>query len=169
MKQNLVSCLIWMLAVLSPLEATSVKHLTFDELVAKANTIVEGDVVSSNSHRSSDGKLILTDYLVSVKESIKGNAPQTVTVTTIGGKVGNTVLRVSGMPVFQNGEKIVLFLEQSKAYTTVVGLNQGKFTISNGEVSNSVSGLTFPGGLTAKPLTMPVDEFKHQIKLRAVQ
>ena len=52
-----------MLAVLTPLEATSVRRLTFNELVAKAHTIVEGDVVSSNTHRSTDGKLILTDYL----------------------------------------------------------------------------------------------------------
>jgi hypothetical protein len=90
-------------------------------------------------------------------------------VTTVGGKVGNTILRVSGMPQFQTGENTVLFLERSGAYTTVVGLNQGKFSISNGEVSNTITGLSFPDGNAAKPLKMPVDEFKRQIKLRITQ
>jgi hypothetical protein len=93
----------------------------------------------------------------------------TVTVTTIGGKIGNTVLRVSGMPQFQTGENAILFLERSGAYTTVVGLNQGKFRIANGEVANTVTGLTFPDGNSAKPIKMPVDEFKRQIKLHITQ
>ena len=146
--------------------ATTVRRLSFDELVAKAEMIVAGEVTGSRTYRTGDGKLILTSYTVQVGESIKGKAPGTLTVTTVGGKVGNTVLHVSGMPQFQTGENTVLFLERSGAYTTVVGLNQGKFSISNGEVSNTINGLSFPDGNAAKPLKMPVDEFKRQIKLR---
>jgi hypothetical protein len=149
--------------------ATTVRHLSFDELVAKAELIVAGEVTDSRTYRTGDGKLILTSYTVRIGESIKGKAPATLTVTTVGGKVGNTILRVSGMPQLQTGENTVLFLERSGAYTTVVGLNQGKFSISNGEVSNTITGLSFPDGNAAKPLKMPVDEFKRQIKLRITQ
>ena len=89
-------------------------------------------------------------------------------MTTVGGRVGNTILHVSGMPVFEAGESAVLFLERSKSYLTVVGLNQGKFTISNGEVSNSVEGLSFSGDISGKPFKMPLNEFKRQIKLHSI-
>ena len=155
-----------LLVLLDSAHATTVRRLSFDELVAKAQMIVAGQVTDSTTYRTSDGKLILTSYTVQVGENIKGKAPATMTVTTIGGKLGNTILRVSGMPQFQTGESAVLFLEKSGAYTTVVGLNQGKFSISKGEISNTFTGLSFPDGNAATPLKMPVDEFKRQIKLR---
>jgi len=152
--------------ILAPLHATSVQRLGFEDLVAKAQTIVEGSVVSVQTYRSADGKLILTNYTINVQESLKGSTGKTVTLTTVGGRIGNTVLHVSGMPVFQPGEKAVLFLEQAGAFTTVVGLNQGKFTVSNGEISNSIIGLSFPDGGSGSPVRMPLDEFKRQLKLR---
>lgn len=152
-------------AIVAPLYATSVQRLSFDELVLKAQTIVEGSVIDAQTYRSPDGKLIFTRYTVNVEESLKGSPAKTVIVTTVGGRIGNTVLHVSGMPVFQSGERAVLFLEQAGAYTTVVGLNQGRFTLSNGEISNGVTGLSFAGGGPGRPLKMPLDEFKRQVRL----
>ena len=83
--------------------------------------------------------------------------------------MGNTILRVAGMPSFAVGESAVVFLEKSGQYNTVVGLTQGKFSVVNGRVTNSVSGLSFSGNLPAQPLGMAVDEFKHQIQLRLGQ
>jgi hypothetical protein len=169
MKRSVLLLVTLLLGCLATLQATSVRRLNFDELIASAHSIVEGSVVSSNTYRSIDGKLILTSYTINVQESLKGNTPQTVTVTTVGGRIGNTILHVAGMPAFQPGDRAVLFLEQSKSYTTIVGLNQGKFAISNGEVSNSVNGLSFPDGAAGKSLRMPLDEFKKQIKLRVTR
>jgi hypothetical protein len=148
------------------LHATTVRRLSFDDLVAGADTIVVGEVIDSRVYWASDRKIILTSYTVKVGESIKGSASATVTVTTVGGKIGNTILHVSGMPQFRPGENAIVFLERTGAYTTVVGLNQGKFTLSNGEVSNTVSGLSFPDGGAGKAVKMPLDEFKRQIRLR---
>jgi hypothetical protein len=168
MKRLLASvCLV--LTFLVSAHATTVRRLSFDNLIAKAEAIVTGQVIDSRTYRAPDGKLILTSYTVQVSEQLKGKTPPTVTVTMVGGRIGNTILRVSGMPQFRNGESAVLFLERSGAYTTVVGLNQGKFSISNGEVSNTVTGLTFPDGTPGRALKMPVDEFKRQIKLRITQ
>jgi hypothetical protein len=166
MMKRLVISAFLVLAFWDSVHATTVRRLSFDDLVTKAEVIVSGQVIDSRTYRTSDGKLILTSYTVQVGEAIKGKTPATVTVTTVGGKLGNTVLRVSGMPQFQTGENTVLFLERTGAYTTVVGLNQGKFNISNGEVSNTVTGLSFPDGNAAKALKMPVDEFRRLIKLR---
>ncbi|HLH31740.1 MAG TPA: hypothetical protein VKY31_11095 [Terriglobia bacterium] len=167
MRRYAVLILAGIFATLVPLYATSVQRLSFDELVTKSHAIVQGNVVSTSTYRSADGKLIFTSYTIDVQESLKGSPGKTVVLTTIGGRIGNTILHVSGMPVFQPGENAVLFLEQSGEYTTVVGLNQGKFAISsNGEIANSVDGLTFPNGATARPVRMPLNEFKRQVKLR---
>jgi hypothetical protein len=156
-------------AAFNPLHATTVRRLSFDELVTKAQSIVVGHVVDSRTLWNNDHKLILTSYTVQVQESMKGSAQPVLTVTTLGGKVGNTVLHVSGMPVLQPGEDVILFLEQSGSHTTVVGLNQGKFTISSGEVSNTTNGLTFLDNAAGKPVKMPLDEFKRQVKLRVTR
>jgi microcompartment protein CcmK/EutM len=166
MKRTVLLFSIAIFGVLGQLQATSVQRLSFEELVAKSQAIVQGSVVSTKTYRSSDGKLILTSYTIQVSESLKGSPGKTVTLTTVGGRIGNTVLQVSGMPVFQPGENAVLFLEQAGPYTTVVGLNQGKFTVANGKISNSVAGLSFPDGGYGSPVRMPLDEFKRQVKLR---
>ena len=166
MKKYLFLFCIAALAGLVPLYATSVQRLSFDDLVAKAQSIVEGSVVTAQTFRSSDGKLILTNYTIQVEESLKGPNKKTIILTTIGGRIGNTVLHVSGMPVFQTGEKTVVFLEQAGAYTTIVGLNQGKFSVSNGQVSNSVAGLSFSNGGPGSPVKMSLDEFKRQVQVR---
>jgi hypothetical protein len=85
-------------------------------------------------------------------------------VTTVGGKIGDLELHVSGMPSFQQGEDAVLFIEQSGTYQVVVGLGQGKFTVTNGEVANAIGGLAFPDGRPGRPLKMPLQTFKDQIR-----
>jgi hypothetical protein len=166
MNRYLILLAAVLLEIVTTAYATSIKRLSLDDLVTTASSIVEGDVVGSRTYRSADGKLILTSYTINVRESLKGAPGSIVTLTTVGGRIGNTILHVAGMPVFQPGEKAVLFLEKSGAYTTVVGLNQGKFAISNNEVSNILTGLTFPDHTPGKTVKMPLDEFKRQIQLR---
>jgi len=144
--------------------ATTVQRLGLDELVKKAHTIVVGRVAGSRTYWTANKKLILTDYTIDVDENIKGQPSRTVSVTTVGGKIDDVELYVSGMPSFQNGETAVVFIEQSGAYQTVVGLGQGKFTVVNGEVANSVGQLSFPDGRPGTPLKMSLQAFKTQIR-----
>ena len=146
------------------LHATTVQRLEFDDLVKKAQRIVIGKVRSSRTHWSDNGKLILTSYTIDVAETIKGQPGRTIEITAVGGKIGDLELFVSGVPSFEAGEDAVVFVEQSGAYQTVVGLGQGKFTVKNGEVSNNVHDLSFPDGRPGTPLRMSVETFKTQIK-----
>jgi len=155
-------CLI--LFAVSSTHATTVERLGLEDLVKKARTIVVGKVTGSRTYWSANGKLILTDYTVEVDETLKGQAARRMAVTAIGGKIGDLELHVSGMPAFQQGESAVVFIEQSGGYQTVVGLGQGRFTVTNGEVVNKVGGLTFPDGRPGSPLRLPLQEFKAQIR-----
>src|SRR5215470_18503879 len=152
------------LAVGDLCRATTIQRLGLEDLVKKAHRIVVGKVSNARTYWSGDRKLILTNYTIQVDENIKGQASKTIEVTTVGGKIGDVELYVSGMPAFENGENAVVFVEQSGAYQTVVGLGQGKFTVVNGEVANSVGQLSFPDGRPGTPLKMPLQTFKTQIR-----
>jgi hypothetical protein len=144
--------------------ATTVQRLGLEDLVKRAHTIVAGRVTNSRTYWTPDRKLILTNYTIQVDESMKGATSKTLEVTTIGGKVGDVELHVSGMPSFQQGESAVVFIEQSRGYQVVLGLEQGKFTVANGEVTNHVGDLSFPDGRRGAPLRMPLQNFKSQIR-----
>jgi hypothetical protein len=144
--------------------ATTVQRLGLEDLAKKAHTIVVGRVTNSRTYWSANGKLILTNYTFQVDESIKGQAARNVEITTIGGRIGDVELRVSGMPSFQAGENAVVFLEQSAGYQTVLGLGQGKFTVTAGQVVNSVGDLSFPDGRPGIQTKMPLPDFKNRIR-----
>jgi hypothetical protein len=164
-KLSLVVALLLFMLLAAPLcRATTVQRLSLEDLVKKAHSIVVGRVNGARTYWSSDGRLILTSYTIQVDESIKGQPSGAVEVTTIGGKIGDLELHVSGMPSFKNGESAVVFIEQSGAYQTVVGLSQGKFTVSNGEVSNTTGDLSFPDGRPGSALKMSLQGFKNQIQ-----
>lgn len=146
------------------LYATTVQRLGLEDLVKRAHTIIAGRVVNSRTYWSSNRKLIYTSYTIQVDESIKGNAGGSIEVTTIGGKIGDVELHVAGMPSFQTGENAIVFVEESAGFQTVLGLGQGKFTVTNGEVINSVGDLSFPDGRPGAPTRMPVQNFKDQIR-----
>ena len=158
------------LSICISLLATTVERLSLDDMVRKANSIVHGTVRSQTTHWSSDGRLILTTTTIDVAETIKGPAKKTVELTTIGGQVGDRGLFVSGMPSFEAGEEAVIFIENSGAYSIVVGLSQGKFAVKNGEVANTISNLAFADGKGGgAPLRMRLEDFKRQIQSRLHQ
>jgi len=144
--------------------ATTVERLSLDDLVRKAQKIVIGKVSNVQTHWTDNGKLILTTYTVDVQENMKGQTSRTLEITTVGGRLGDLILNIAGMPSFENGETAVVFVENAGGYSTVVGLGQGKFTVTNDEVSNNVTALAFPDGRPGKPLKMPLESFKREIK-----
>src|SRR5579862_4633674 len=129
-------------------QATTVQRLGLEDLVKKAHHIVVGKVRNSRTYWSSNGKLILTDHTVEVEEDIKGQSPHLLQVTTIGGKIGDLELHVSGMPSFQKDESVVLFTESSGPYEVVLGLGQGKFHFEMAKCSTRLALFHF---LTAAP------------------
>ena len=147
-----------------PLQATTVKRLDFDGLVATAHTIVVGTVETSQTYWGPEKRLILTRHTIQVEETLKGARTSTVDVTTIGGTLDGITLYVAGMPGFVEREDTVVFLEGP--YWTLVGLGQGKFSIDGGIVSNDISNLEFIGNQTGTRLEMSLDLFRDEIRRR---
>jgi len=108
-------------------------------LMLTSDYIVAGNVVAQHSYWDSAHELINTDYTVRVTEPIKGClAASEVKITVLGGEVGDLKLVVTEQPVFQVGEKVLLYLE--KPTDGKVRLNcgsQGKYTIVNGVIKET--------------------------------
>jgi hypothetical protein len=145
-------------------EATTVERLTLEDLTLRAGAIVQGTVQGSQAHWDSAQRVILTTTTIQVSEAIKGRPPSVIQITTVGGRIGNSVLHVAGMPKFRPGETAILFAEQSGSFVTVLGLNQGKFSVTGGDAENSVSELSFPDGKPSRPYKMPVASLRSRIR-----
>lgn len=162
---RLISILL-VLLLPAALHATTVERLSFDQLVAKARSIVVGQVRRVDTRWSDDGKLILTAYTIEVQETLKGESAGTLTVTTIGGRIGNLIMHVAGMPAFDINERAVVFVEKAGAHNAVLGLGQGKFSIENGTVANRTDGLEFSDRRPAFQTRLPLDAFRTEIRRR---
>lgn len=127
----------------APVGATTLIRAGLDELVAGNGTIVVGEVLDVESYWSADGTFILTDVRVSAIEVLKGRPEsREMTVTTMGGTVGDTTTLIVGGPVLLPGRSYMLFLNQEELpggrVLTVRDLVQGVFDLKES-----------PGGLRA--------------------
>ena len=131
-----------------PLLSTTVEKFTLDDLVQKSDRIVVGKCISRESRWNDRNTLILTTARFAVSEPLKGSSDGFVKVVTVGGTLDGITQSVSGMPVFEPEEEVLLFLEPSKnGHWQPLGLSQGKFRILRNrqtgeeEVVHSLSGL----------------------------
>ena len=157
--------------------ATSVQKFSLQELTKKSDSIVMARVDDAYSSWDAAHKEIYTFYTLSVLQPVKGNkGGTTVTLRELGGTVDNVMSIVPGMPSFKKGEEVVVFLTQKDAagYPWVMGLQQGKYTVSTGKngvkmVRNDLAGtelLTKDGkhvDSTTAP-DMPLNAFIDGIK-----
>ena len=122
-----LTCVLILAALAVPLSATTIVMPTDDQLVAKSPVIVEGVVLSSTAV-DHDGH-IRTETLLQVEKAIKGAAEGTITISEIGGVVGNRITKIFGAPQYTAGERVLVFLEPAPAggYRTI-DLYVGKFT-----------------------------------------
>ena len=113
--------------------ATTVIPISIEEMSRRASMIVEARAMNSWSEWNADHSMIFTFTRFEVSRSLKGTATQEVVVRQMGGQVGHTVQRVSGLHSWLPGDESMLFLRPSEAgggVMSVVGLMQGDFRIS---------------------------------------
>jgi len=122
-------------AVAAPVNGSTFIRASLDDLVAGNEAIVVGEVVGTKSYWNSDGSFILTDVRIAPSEILKGKLDKReLTVTVMGGTVGDlTTLIVGGAHLVQ-GNSYVLFLNHddlpgAPGVRTVRHHSQGVFDI----------------------------------------
>lgn len=124
--------------VIAPAGATTLVRENLDGLVAGNRTVVVGEVLDASSYWNEDHTFILTDVRVAVHEAIKGNVKdRELTVTIMGGRVGELTTLIVGGPELIPGNSYVLFLNEenlpgAERALTVRDLCQGTFDVQIG-------------------------------------
>lgn len=111
-------------------EATQVIYRTPRQLGQDAALVVDGRVTGVHSYWNASHSKIITEAVVDVSQTYKGDGPSTVRVVQLGGVVGHVRMNVAGALTWQHGEEVLLFLEPATpgAYQ-VAGFSQGKFHV----------------------------------------
>src|SRR5262245_45269813 len=177
---TLAAAFLLAVAVL-PAHATVLRHSDLHELVSGSSDIVVGQVESVAPRWNASGTKIVTEVTVRVSESLKGGNTERITLTQLGGTVGNARYTVPGSPVFSPGEQALLFVwRDAQGRAQVNGLGQGKFDIAVDPASGArtvqrVSGLAVsdvrtlsmvkPGEMTPRiPLDTMLREIRRQLE-----
>jgi hypothetical protein len=92
-------------------------------LVKNSPLIFVGRLSKAETAKDERG-LILTRNHFDVEKVIAGSQQQTVTLSTLGGTVGNETMNVSHMPVFIEGERYVVFTDLKRTTYNPITENQ---------------------------------------------
>ena len=152
--------------------------MSMEQLTQGAALIVEGDCTGIKSQWVE--RRLYTLATVTVKESLKGSAPEKVTVAIPGGIDSNRrfpiAMTYAGAPQFSLGEGVVVFLDDTQSEIpdsySVMGFAQGKYSInkaSDGEpvVMRDMTKATVqrgPGAIRGNLQSVPLSEFKAWVR-----
>ena len=153
--------------------ATAILQMDLDELTAAANVVARVRCLENETRI--EGGEIWTFTRFEVLETLKGSAPREITVRLIGGRFGEFVSTVDGVPRFRPGEEVFLFLELTRAGDlSVTSWVQGTFRVRRdataGEVvTQDTGGLTVFDPATRKfrpgsVRNLPLEEFRQRVR-----
>ena len=137
MKRLLRGALVLAMAAsaVAPASATSLIRESLDDLVAGNGAVVLGEVLDSYSYWNAEGTFILTDVRFRADDVLKGDLQdRELTVTLMGGTVGETTTLILGGAELIPGNSYVLFLNEedlpgAKGVRTVRDHAQGAFNV----------------------------------------
>jgi hypothetical protein len=115
------------------LRATTVIPPTFDELVDQAEVIFQGTVTRVKSEWVGEGaeRHIMSYVTFNVEDTMKGNAGSSYTIRMLGGTVDGETMGVSDAPLFKNGDREILFVQNNGTqFVPLVGIMHGHFHIT---------------------------------------
>lgn len=166
-----------------PASATTLRRMAVEELVASNRTIVVGQVTDARSYWNKDKTFILTDVRLTVNEVVKGNLQdQEITVTLMGGRVGEITTLILGGPELIPGKSYLLFLNDEdlpgKRAQTVRDLCQGAYDLVIGKdglravsqanrhplIPDRLGYIDAPGGVEGVPFNAMVQSIRSLVR-----
>ena len=115
---------------------TTVPPMFYSEIVQKADCIVTGTVVSSESRYENDGATIRTYVELGDLDFHKGAPRPSLTLRFEGGRIGADTLFIAGMPQLQVGKRYFLYVDGTahpEKLSPIVGFHQGAFEVTTRE------------------------------------
>jgi hypothetical protein len=135
----------------SSARATVLLRVSVDELISKADLIFTGSVSDVKViEKEEDGQVsISTEVVFNVDKWLRGDlSGKTFSLTLLGGKGKKFIMPIPGMPQFEKGEEVLLFLEKTPKHYIPMGLIQGKFRIEKNPATNKKTASRLVSGAT---------------------
>jgi hypothetical protein len=124
--------------------ATTLKEVSFEDLVGSSDQIVSGHVTKSWVSWGSQHRFIWTRYEVAVEDVMRGPKTSTIMVSEPGGVLEGKGMSVESAVRYSIGDYVVLFLHTyPNGDKRTVGWSQGKFTIDDRDRVHSNAGSGF--------------------------
>lgn len=145
--------------------------VTPEEIVKQSDGIIIGTVESlqvtkAPSDLRANEEDIVTNVDILVERYLfnpKNLSLSKITVQTIGGTIDDKTIIAEDSPIFQKGDKVVVFLHQKNDATfTVYGWSQGKYTILDDRLANNQNEQDIFKSIFGKEMTLT--EFEKQIE-----
>jgi hypothetical protein len=173
----LLGVMALMLALVVPAGASTFLAMSKAELVGQSDAVVQGEVVKIESFWAPSGRIIVTQAMVRVTETVAGEAPTVVMMRTFGGTVNGFTVEAHGFPVFKVGDRLLLFVqEQQDGSAEVTGYRLGQYQIQRDKagvefaiptLEKGVRLLSADGREAPRPEAVRLDTFKNQIRALA--
>lgn len=161
--------IVVLLLLALPAIGSTVVKMDLPDLVKTSDMIVQGRVDHAEAKWENDA--IITYTTILVDDHLKGAQRQSMVIRSEGGRIGDLVMSVPGMPQFRQGEGVIVFLKgSSNGAFAVVGLNQGKYEIVGDSVVSNVDGLEILDPQSGRLMALraasraPVETFKARIR-----
>jgi hypothetical protein len=137
---------------------SSVLYKNVGELTAESNRIIIGDVVEITSFWNEDHTLIKSRIVIDVDYYLFGDGEGTETLVMSGGEVDDIGLRVSVLPLFEVGDRVLLFLDDGEI--GLVECFQAAYLTDGKQIARMAPGCRKVFAETLQPL----DEFLEEIE-----
>lgn len=155
------------LATNSP--ATTVIPPSFTQLVEEAELIFQGKVIDVHCEWAGEGaqRVIVSYVTFEIEEGIKGSPGPTVTLRLIGGTIGNETIAIADAPVFQKGDRDILFVENNgRQFIPLVGIMYGRFRVQADGLSGRDIVTDHAGGPVTGISQLGAADFKNLIRAK---
>lgn len=182
--RTLLTTVMTFLATVGIARATTVLRVPLEEMARQCDLVVHARVEAvATSAAPDDERRITTTVRFGILRVLKGHPTgPTLTLTLPGGRTDRWTLLIPGMPVFRQGEEVVLFLERTAAGLVPAGLSLGTYRVrrdgANGRaravrdlrgmavIDQTVQGLQYPD---AGPISHADDEMDLDVLVDRVQ
>lgn len=161
----------------TPATASTFLAMSPGELIAQSDAVVVGQVLQVESFRDPSGRAVISQAMIQVEESWLGSSPSVVVVETFGGTVGSYTVVAHGFPSFEEGERLVVFLDEREDGTTeVVGYRLGQYRIVANRLGQDIAVPTLEKGVTLltpdgreamRPRALPLSTLRTMVRNEA--
>lgn len=176
MKRLLIGVLLFALAA-APMAASTFIAVKTEQLIADSAAVIQGEVLRVHSFWDPSGRMVMTEALVRVEDTLLGDSPTIVRVETFGGNVDGFIVEADGFPKFEAGQRMILFLSPEKdGVARVSGYQFGQYHVRRDKagVEYAVPALDLGANVVTKdgkpfvrPQAVRLDTFKDQVRAAA--